>query len=318
MPDVQTVAGPISSDRLGVTLAHEHVFIASPGLRQAYPWLTDAEAELAHVVAELEEAKAAGVQSIVDVTTPDLGRMPDLVREAAVRSGVNIIVATGIWLDIPRAFKRAGLGIDDIAAIFTREIETGLAEADCRAGVIKVANSDPPGIGESEQRVLRAAVRAATRTQVPITTHTGPYTIGREQMRVFADEGLPPHLAAIGHSFTDDLDYLHEVLASGHYLSVDHFAMGRENEDQVIEAIARLCSEGHAARIMLSHDHAPEAGLSGYRPWGPHPQHESPTPYTYVLRTVVPKLERAGVASADVERMLIEAPATFLGGGRST
>jgi phosphotriesterase-related protein len=183
--------------------------------------------------------------------------------------------------------------------------------------VITVAKGDPPGIGEPQERVLRAAARAAAQTQVPITTHTGPYTIGREQMRIFADEGLPPHLAAIGHSFTDDLDYLREVLANGHYLSIDHFGQGRETEASVVDAIARLCSDGHASKIMLGHDHVSEGGLSGYRPWGAHPPHEPPTLYSYVVREVVPQLDKAGVSKGDIDRMLIEAPAAFLLGGRS-
>jgi phosphotriesterase-related protein len=315
MTDIQTATGAVSSDALGVTLAHEHTFISSPGLRTAYPWLLDTDQQAEHVVAELLEAKAAGVGTIVEVSTPDLGRAPELMQRAAAESGVHIVVATGIWLDIPRGLQHAE--VDDIAAIFVREIEVGLAEADCRAGVIKVANSDPPGVGDSQQRILRAAARAAAQTRVPITTHTGPYTIGREQMVVFADEGLAPELVAIGHSFTADLEYLREVLGRGHYLSIDHFGQGRDDERAVIEAIAQLCADGHADHLMLSHDHAPEAGLSGYRPWGPHATHEPPTIYSYVLREVAPQLEALGVAAADLDAMLTKAPAAFLAGGRA-
>ncbi|MGE0229208.1 MAG: phosphotriesterase [Dehalococcoidia bacterium] len=315
MGEVQTATGAVDHRELGVTLSHEHLLIASPGLRHSYAWMTDPEAEVDHIARELEEAKAAGVRTIVDVTTPDLGREAGLVRLASERAGVNVVVATGIWLDIPRAFAQAT--VDDLATLFTREIEVGVGEADCRAGVIKVANSDPPGVREIEERVLRAAARAATQTGVPVTTHTGPYTIGREQMRVFADEGLPPHLAAIGHSFTDDIAYLEDVLGRGHYLSVDHFGQGREQEERVIETIARLCSAGHAARIMLSHDHVPEASLSSYWPWGGHVEHRSPSLYTYVVREAVPALKRAGVGDADIDRMLTEAPASFLLGSRS-
>ncbi|MGE0133661.1 MAG: phosphotriesterase [Dehalococcoidia bacterium] len=314
MGEVQTATGPVDHRELGITLSHEHLLISSPGLRHSYAWMTDAEAEVDHIARELEEAKAAGVRTIIDVTTPDLGREAGLVRIAAERAGVHVVIATGIWLDIPRAFAQAS--VDDLAALFTREIEVGVGEADCRAGVIKVANSDPPGVGELERRVLRAAARAAMRTGVPVTTHTGPYTIGREQMRVFAEEGLPPHLAAVGHSFTDDVGYLEEVLARGHYLSVDHFGQGREHEARVIDAIARLCAAGHAARIMLGHDHVPEASLSSYWPWGGHLEHRSPSLYTHVVREAVPALRRAGVANADIDRMLVEAPASFLLGGR--
>src|SRR6476659_9131792 len=154
MTDVQTATGAVAHDQLGITLSHEHLFIASPGMRNSYPWLTDPAAEVAHVVAELEEAKAAGVRSIIEVSTPDLGRAPALMQEAARQAGVNVIVATGIWLDIPRALQSAP--VDAIAGLFVHEIEDGLAEADCRAGVIKVANGDPPGIGEPQEHVLRA------------------------------------------------------------------------------------------------------------------------------------------------------------------
>ncbi len=314
MGDVQTATGAVPHTDLGVTLSHEHLLIASPGLRHSYAWMTDPEAEVDHVARELEDAKAAGVRTVIDVTTPDLGREAALIRRASEAAGVRVIVATGIWLDIPRAFAQASA--DDLAALFTREIEVGVGEAPCRAGVIKVANADPPRVGELQERVLRAAARAAMRTRVPVTTHTGPYTIGREQMRVFAEEGLPPHLAAIGHSFTDDVVYLEEVLGRGHYLSVDHFGQGREHEGGVIEAIARLCAAGHASRIMLGHDHVPEATLSGYWPWSGHLDHRPPTLYSYVVREAVPALKRTGVSDADIDRMLIEAPATFLLGGR--
>jgi phosphotriesterase-related protein len=180
-----------------------------------------------------------------------------------------------------------------------------------------VADGDPPGIGDPQERILRAAARAALRTRVPITTHTGPYTIGREQMRIFEEEGLPPHLAAIGHAFTDDLEYLREVLSRGHYLSIDHFGIGRDVEPRVIEAVAQLCADGHASHVMLSHDHSSEAALSGYRPWwGEHPAHESPSGYTYVFREVLPQLRALGVAAADIDAMLATAPAAFLAGGR--
>ena len=309
MTSVQTALGPVPGEQLGVTLSHEHLFVDSAGLRATYPWLFDGAAHVEHAVAELREAREAGVQTIVDVTTPDLGRAPEMIREAAERSGVHVIVATGIWLDVPRALRDATA--EEFAAIFVHEIEDGLAGADIRAGVIKVANADPPGIDDVQDRILRGAAQAAARTRVPVTTHTGPYSIGREQMRIFADADVPPQLVAIGHSFTGDVVYLREVLERGHFLSVDHFRWRRDIEGEVLTALAQLCSEGHASRIMLGHDHGPE--LYAHRPHGPH---DSPSPFTYVPREVRPKLEGMGVATTDLDAMLIAAPRAFLEGGR--
>ncbi len=310
MVDVQTVLGPVPSDQLGLTYGHEHLFVTSAGLREFYPWLFDTEAELDHVTAELIETREAGVNTIVDVTTPDLGRQPELMRTVSERSGVNVVIATGLWLDPPRAMREATA--EEYADIFQHEIEVGVGGTDIRAGVIKVANAEPPGIGPQEEAILRGAAEASTRTGVPTTTHTGPYTIGRDQMRVFADTGVAPHLVAIGHSYTSDVEYLREVLEAGHYLSIDRFRWNPDIEDGIIAAIATLCAEGRAGRIMLSHDHAPE-----HNSFRRHGAHEGPSGFTYIVNQVRPKLEAAGVSTADIEAMLFEAPRTFLEGGRA-
>ena len=224
-----------------------------------------------------------------------------------------MIVPTGIWLEIPRLFQRRwdgrnGADADEAAEIFAREIERGAAGTSVRAGVIKVANNRPPGIGEAEETILRGAARAARRTNVPISTHTSPYDIGREQVRIFADEGLPPHLAAIGHSFTDDVDYLRAVLDAGHYLSIDHFGRDREEEPAVLDTVAALCSEGRAARLMLGHD------WGGEMDWRPHEAHRPPSTWRYVPERGRAELERRGVSRDDIDSMLIHGPAAFLSG----
>jgi phosphotriesterase-related protein len=309
MATVQTVTGPVESAALEATLSHEHVFCETPGLAGQYPWLYDHEARMTRVAGELSELREAGVSTIIDVTTPDLGRDVERVAEASRRSGVQVVAATGIWVDVPREFN--GQPVDAITEIFVREIEDGIAGSGIRAGVIKVANNRNPGIGEVQEKILRAAARAAVQTGVPVTTHTSPYDIGREQMAIFDDEGLPGHLVAIGHATTGDLDYLREVVSGGRFVSIDGFREGRENEPEVLAAISALCEQGYAGQIMLSHDHVP----LGWD-WDRRGPHEAPSRYTYVANHVRPALAALGVSEGDLETMLVAAPARFLGGGR--
>jgi len=307
MTVIQTTLGPIEHTELGIVLSHEHLLVQPPGLAQQYPWLYEREPLLDRIVMELREAAAAGVGTIIDVTTPDLGRDAGLFAEASRRANVPVVLASGIWVDVARWASRATA--DDLAAIFTREIEVGIGDSGVRAGVIKVANNDPPGIGAVEERVLRGAARAALRTGVPVTTHTGPYGVGREQLRIFEAEGLPAHLVAIGHAFTGDVAYLREVVTSGAYLSVDHFRWRADEEAPVIEALARLCAEGFAARIMLGHDHVaawPGPGLQEVR--------REPSWWTEVPTGVRQRLAASGVAERDIRAMLVDAPAAFLAG----
>ncbi len=106
----------------------------------------------------LAEAREGSVQTIVDLTTMDLGRNVRLVREVATRSGMQIIAATGAWCDIPRAlYLRTP---DEVAALFVREIREGIDGTDIKAGIIKMA-SDQEGVTPQAEVILRAAARAA-------------------------------------------------------------------------------------------------------------------------------------------------------------
>src|SRR6478672_6975759 len=121
---IETVSGPIDPSQLGFTLSHEHVLVSMGEDNRHYPWLFDWEKTRRNAVQELTEAKAGGVDTIIDLTTPDLGRDVPFVRDVASEAGINVVVATGIWRDVPRSFWARQP--DRIADIFVREIEVGI------------------------------------------------------------------------------------------------------------------------------------------------------------------------------------------------
>ena len=101
MSHVETVLGPIDADQLGFTLSHEHVYVFMGEDNHHYPWMFDLDATRETAMRELSEAKAGGVDSLIDLTTPDLGREVEFVRAAASASGMNVVVATGIAVVAP-------------------------------------------------------------------------------------------------------------------------------------------------------------------------------------------------------------------------
>ena len=157
MPTVETVLGPIDAETLGFTLSHEHVLVAMGEDNHHYPWMFDWERTRANIVRELREAKAGGVDTIIDLTTPDLGRDVEFVRDVASVTGVNVVVATGIWRDVPRSFWERSF--DRIADIFVREIEVGIGDTGIKAGVIKVANDAEGVTPEGGTRTQRRGTR---------------------------------------------------------------------------------------------------------------------------------------------------------------
>jgi phosphotriesterase-related protein len=277
-----------------------------------YPWLFDWKRTRANAVRELNEAKAGGVDTIIDLTTPDLGRDVEFVRDVANATEINIVVATGIWRDVPRSFWERS--VDRIADIFVHEIEVGIGETGIKAGVIKVAN-DSEGVTPEAERVLRGAARALKRTGCPISTHHwAPKEVGLRQVEIFHDEGAPMERICIGHSAdTTDVAYLESLLKTGVYLSMDRYpgAEGRPDWRQRNATVKALIDRGWAHRLMLGHDYAPTPVSARHRGDGSLP---SSTGYLFLSTVAIPALLQDGVSSETIDLMMRIVPRRFLTG----
>ena len=164
MTQINSVLGPIDSSDLGFTLMHEHVMVAASGLSKSYPDLLGPNRE-ERAIACLQKAKAAGINTLLDATTFDLGRDPELLRHVAAESGVNLINVTGWWLDVPRFMW--GVGVNQMAREFVRDIEEGFRGTDIRAGILKCA-ADFEGVTAPLEIMARAGARAHNETGLPI------------------------------------------------------------------------------------------------------------------------------------------------------
>ena len=139
-----------------------------------------------------------GIRTIVDLTTVDLGRDIDLIAAVAKRSPVRVIVATGVWWMPQRYFTAHG--VDEVAALFIRDITEGIGASGVKAAIIKCA-TDTAGVTPVIENVLRAAARAQKATGVPISTHTwAAGRTGDPQQAIFAQEGVDLSRVIIGHS----------------------------------------------------------------------------------------------------------------------
>jgi phosphotriesterase-related protein len=278
---VQTVTGPVPLEALGRVLMHEHVITRSPGLREA------------------------GVATIVDHTTYDLGRDAELLAEVSAASGVHIVAATGVWIEPQRYWHERAPA--EAARLLIGDIEDGIAGTDVKAGVIKCA-IDRAGPTPAVERVLRACAIAHRETGVHLSTHThAAARNGLDQQRVFGEEGVDLRRVVIGHcGDTTDLDYLRELLASGSFLGLDRFGVEDLLADELrMDVVATLCRDGHAGRLLLSqdasfwNDRTPMAEVRRKRPAWHH---------RHVIEVIVPGLLRRGVTQREVDTMFIHNP----------
>ena len=313
---INTVLGPCKPSDLGTTLMHEHLLIGWPG------WETDVAAPPFHrkevvkmCIDRMLELKDLGLRTFLDPCPIDLGRDVELMAEVSQATGVHIICATGLYKEdqgAPAYFKFRAQFTDatsEMADGFIRELTEGVGSTGIKPGILKVA-TQAHRISPYEEMVLRAAARAATVTDTPITTHTDEGTMGRQQLDIFASEGIDLNRVIVGHSCgSADLRYHVDMLDRGCYLGFDRFGLQVLQPDRLrTAALIGLLGIGFQNQIVLSHDtvwcwrgRALPVEESSVPNWKP----------SHVFTNIIPALRDAGVVQAKIDAMLVENPRRF-------
>jgi len=327
MPHVPTTAGDIDTEELGVVFMHEHVFIRTESLQWGWPgfggW--DEETEVAAARKRLSQLHENGVDTILDMTIPGLGRDPALVARAVEGAGLKVMFATGFYtyehLPLPFSLRGPGKILDGddrlLESLFEADLTVGMGETGFRAAVLKIV-TDEPGMTPDVERLANAVASVHLRTGAPICTHAhAPSQRGLDQQRLLAGRGVDLGRVVIGHSNeTTDLDYLTKIIDDGSYIGWDRCGLPISVPlDAQIETLAALCERGYAGRIMLSHD------KSSFMDWFSAAEVDPVLPdwrFTYLHDTVLPGLHDRGVTDDQVEQMLIRNPREFFGAAYGT
>ncbi len=324
MHSVATVTGPLSPDDFGTTLVHEHLLIGYPG------WYMDALAPrfkrdeaLSRGVDRMQELASFGVRTLVDPCPMDLGRDVEFMAAVAERSGMRIICSTGAYKENEGLHYTFGaLPVEEIEAIYVKELTEGIGGTGIRAGLVKVATGAPE-MTAYEKKLLVAGGRAAAKVGCPVLTHTDHASLGLEQIALLTAQGVPAHRILVGHSDgRDDLAYHRALADKGAYVGFDRFGIEVFiSDDRRIESVGRMVDAGYVRSVCLSHDATCAAWLG--RPvfngrivmtaealaaampnWEP----------THLFKRIVPRLRERGVSEADLQTMFAENPARYFRG----
>ena len=317
MGTVNTVTGPIDSAELGPTLMHEHLFISFGGDAASI----EREPALARTVRQLQMAREAGIQTIVDPAPASLGRAPELLKEAAEQAQMQVVATTGLYTDanIPQEFRE--MSVEQIAESHIQEIEEGIDGSGVKAGIIKCATGRGE-ITEQEAKALHAAGRVVRATGVPIITHTANGTMGQEQLDIFEAEGVPFDRVIIGHSDDNTDPAYHVAIAErGAFVGFDHIGHSFVPDEQQLETIRAFVDNGYADHLILSHDAVAwfaRGGNPGGEQGGGAQRDEGQREkfrmgFSYISNVFLPKLVEAGVSREVLDRALTDNPRRYFG-----
>ena len=309
MAHVQTVLGPIEPAGLGFTLPHEHTQIALWHIagRHDYWELTKDEPL---IVEELGRFMAAGGSGIVDLTQDGVGKDPAWLVQIARSTGLHVVMGCGWYrgTHYPAEANIDRRSVDSLADDMVGEIEGDAAGSAVRPGIIGEIGTDKPWLSAEEERVHRAAARAAKRTGLAITTHAVMSDVGLAQLKVFEEEGADLSRVVIGHADSyPNLDHYLEIIRRGASVEFDFLGMSftpqeRVGEPRHIDLLLELLSRGHADRVLLSQDVCHNSQLVHYGGHG----------YVYLSNTFLPRLRERGVSDADIEQMTVSNPRRIL------
>jgi phosphotriesterase-related protein len=339
---IQTVAGPIPGERLGVTMTHEHLLVDLSGLQKApieatrrakfyapvsiellgsfnyggQPNLDNSRLlDVDTAIAEAMLYKRAGGDTIVEATSVGIGRDPEGLRQIARATGLNVVMGASYYVGASHPPDMDARSEDDILGEIVRDIRDGVGHSGVRAGVIGEVGCSWP-LTPNERKVLRASGRAQRVTGAPLLIHPGRHeTAPREIVEVLRDVDADLSRTIVGHIERTIFERaeLKKLAETGCVIEFDLF--GREhsyykhvpsidmpNDAQRLHLIAWLVSEGHGGQIVVAHDTAAKSHLVRYG--GPG--------YGHVLQNIVPRMRARGFREADIQAILVDTPRRVL------
>jgi phosphotriesterase-related protein len=286
MKKIRTVMGDVDPGEVGITLIHEH------------PYMLDFDIQMK----ELADFRDQGGSCVVDQTTIDLGRRPDLIKRLAEETGLHVVASTGYYREEGHPEDVSQADVDTIAKFMTQEIEVAIEGVDFKAGLIGEIGTSEFGTTAQEDKILKASARAHLATGATISIHTMGGAEALHALDVLQDESVDPQRVIIDHIDLDHVEHLRLIGERGAYLGFDTIGKARYRDDGLrLEVLCAMVEAGFEDRIVLSHD---ISKLDYLKTNGGHG-------YVHLLGTFVPRL-RERLSEETIEKFLIHNPRNIL------
>ncbi len=270
----RTVLGDLPATEMGLTYSHEHIIIEDSYVTAKFPEFLLNEVD--KITEELLDFYEVGGRTVVDTMPANGGRNVLKSAEVSQRSGVHIIVPTGIHLEIyyPENHWRYTISEDDLTRLFIEDIENGIDRFDYtgpliertrhKAGLIKLATGDGP-ITKHQELIFRAVVNAHLETGAPILTHTNFGRQALEQARLFKNLGAKLEHVVLSHiDRAKDIDSNRAILDFGIRVEYDSaFRWKKEESNHTLLLLEELLPL-YPHQIVMGMDMAKNAYWKSY------------------------------------------------------
>jgi predicted metal-dependent phosphotriesterase family hydrolase len=243
---VYTVQGPLPYDRLGITDAHNHLWIEPvPGADPGGPVLN----QFNSILKELVEYREKGGETLLDCQPEGCGRDGNQLLVLSKEAKVNLIACTGFhrkkyypqnhWLWKARAQK--------VCDFLCSELEHGFIKI-----ALESSWADCPRVA------LEGSAFAAIKSKALIEIHTEKGSLAEKACVYFTDLGVLPNQLVLCHMDKRPDIGLHKELARlGVLLEYDTFYRPKYSPSKNLwPLIEQMESAGFSDRVALATDMA--------------------------------------------------------------
>jgi phosphotriesterase-related protein len=253
----------------------------------------------------LRRVRELGCATLVECTPAHLGRDPLLLRRLSGASGLRILTNTGFYgaasdKHVPAfAFEESA---EQLAARWIAEAADGIEGTGVRPAFMKIGVDDAP-LSPIDAKLVRAAGMTASKTGLPVASHTGSGTAALEEVDILERLGVAPSSFIWVHAQSErDTTYHQRLARLGAWVEFD--GVSRSTLARHVDLVRHMKEAGLLGRVLVSHDagwyHVGEPGGGTFRP------------FDTVFTEFVPGLRKAGFTDADVRSLLVDNPARAL------
>ena len=257
---VMTVQGPLSYDQLGITDAHNHLWIEPvPGADPGSPVLNQFDL----ILKELIEYREKGGETLLDCQPAGCGRDGNKLVALSKSSKVNLIACTGFHRKkyYHQDFWLWKANAQEICEFLYCELEQGLSEtlntpAPVRAGFIKIALEAT--WADCPHPAMEGAAYAALKSKALIEIHTEKGALAEKACIYFMNLGLSPNQLVLCHMDKRPHISLQKELARlGVLLEYDTFYRPKYDPSANLwPLIEQMVNAGYSDHVALATDMA--------------------------------------------------------------
>ena len=339
---VMTVLGPIEPKNVGNTSTHDHIIIDFNAILTEpidskdiskmeekisidnlgwvrFNWASSKDnlvyKDVKDACNELDHYRNSGGNTIVDVTNIGLGRDPKKLKEISSKTGVNIIMGSGFYVELAQTRNYTSDGIESLFESIMKDITIGAGDSNVKSGIIGEIGCSWPWT-KNEKLSMEASVFAHKTTGLPLLIHPGRNQYAPLEIIDFISKlGADLDNVVMGHIDRTIFDYsiLKETAETGVYINLDlwghdsaYYPLAPEaympGDHERINMIEFLIKNDFEDRILLAQDICTKHRLKKYGGHG----------FDHILKRIVPWMKIKGIENEIIKKMMITNPTNML------